>query len=76
MVVFEGLNPLDAYYLMITGYPGEEKVRSIVTELRNDEGFRNPGETTFNLLPHRQDPVSSGALVKYRGTTLLERVEP
>lgn len=31
------------------------------------EGFRNPGEKHFNLLPLKGDVIESGALVKYRG---------
>ena len=30
------------------------------------EGFRNPGEAYFNLLPARGDMIESGALIKYR----------
>jgi len=36
------------------------------------EGFRNPGESTFNLLPQRSDQIQHGAMIKYRGTDLIQ----
>jgi len=35
------------------------------------EGFQNPEQTQFNLLPGQEDRVLPGALIKYRGTRLL-----
>ncbi len=35
------------------------------------EGFRNPGEKYFNLLPLQSDVIESGALIKYRGVRPL-----
>ena len=36
------------------------------------EGFQNPGDKVFNLLPKQVDVVKQGALIKYRGTVALE----
>jgi voltage-gated potassium channel len=35
------------------------------------EGFRNPGDKHFNLLPAHDDLIKPGALIKYRGVELL-----
>ena len=35
------------------------------------EGYQNPGERHFHLLPKQSDQVQKGALVKYRGTKVL-----
>ena len=42
--------------------------------LRQDaipEGFQNPGERQFNLLPKQNDVVKQSALIKYRGVDAL-----
>lgn len=36
------------------------------------EGYQNPGERYFRLLPKQGDCVQKGALVKYRGTKVLD----
>jgi Trk K+ transport system NAD-binding subunit len=36
------------------------------------EGFRNPGQSAFNLLPRRDDPIEHGAMIKYRGIELIQ----
>lgn len=35
------------------------------------EGFQNPGERQFNLLPKQNDVVKQNALIKYRGVEVL-----
>lgn len=35
------------------------------------EGFKNPEDERFSLLPNQDDTVEKGALIKYRGTSLL-----
>ena len=35
------------------------------------EGYQNPGERSFRLLPKQDEQVKTGALVKYRGTKVL-----
>lgn len=35
------------------------------------EGYQNPGERSFRLLPKQGEQVKTGALVKYRGTKVL-----
>ena len=39
------------------------------------EGFQNPGERLFNLLPKQADVVKQHALIKYRGVQALEKLE-
>jgi len=39
------------------------------------EGFQNPGERLFNLLPKQADVVKQHALIKYRGVEVLEKLE-
>ncbi len=39
------------------------------------EGFRNPGDEHFNLLPEQDDRIQPGALIKYRGLELLTGLE-
>ena len=39
------------------------------------EGFQNPGEKLFNLLPKQDDLVKQGALIKYRCVQVLEKLE-
>ena len=53
-------------------YDGESKswselAMAILAQDAIPEGFRNPGEKHFNLLPLQGDVIESGALVKYRG---------
>jgi len=38
------------------------------------EGFQNPGDKGFNLLPKQGDVVKQGALIKYRGTVALDNL--
>lgn len=38
------------------------------------EGYQNPGERHFRLLPKQGDHVKKGALVKYRGTKVLNNL--
>ena len=38
------------------------------------EGFQNPGDKAFNLLPKQGDVVMKGALIKYRGTVALDNL--
>lgn len=57
-------------------YTGTAKPWSVlaVAILEKDaipEGFRNPDEAHFNLLPARGDMIESGALIKYRGVAPL-----
>lgn len=61
-------------------YQGESKPwAKIALELLNKdtipEGFRNPGERSFNLLPNHNDLIEPGALIKYRGIELLTSLE-
>ncbi len=54
------------------GCSWQELASHILTKNAIPEGFRNPGEKTFNLLPHQKDQVMPGALIKYRGRYLLD----
>lgn len=61
-------------------YGGEARswAEVAVTILRKNaipEGFLNPGEKHFNLLPDQQDMIQPGALIKYRGTALLTSLD-
>lgn len=61
-------------------YQGESKPwAKIALELLNKdtipEGFRNPGEKLFNLLPAHNDLIQPGALIKYRGIELLTSLD-
>lgn len=61
-------------------YQGESKTWTAIAMalLAKDsipEGFRNPGEKCFNLLPAHDDLIQPGALVKYRGVELLTRLD-
>ena len=38
------------------------------------EGYQNPGERHFRLLPKQGDLVKKGALIKYRGTKVLSNL--
>ncbi|MGB1310263.1 MAG: potassium channel family protein [Leucothrix sp.] len=62
-------------------YAGEDKPWSLIATaiLKQDaipEGFQNPGERWFNLLPKQADVVKQHALIKYRGVEVLEKLEP
>ncbi len=52
--------------------PWSELAVAILAQDAIPEGFRNPGEKRFNLLPLRGDVIEDGALIKYRGVTLFE----
>ncbi len=57
-------------------YENEDKSWSdiAVAILKQDaipEGFQNPGERQFNLLPKQNDMVKQNALIKYRGVEAL-----
>ncbi|MEZ5537568.1 MAG: ion channel [Thiolinea sp.] len=61
-------------------YQGEEKTWVELAKLLLDkdtipEGFRNPGEKYFNLLPAHDDRIKPGALIKYRGIELLDGLD-
>lgn len=61
-------------------YPLEDKPWSVVAMaiLKQDaipEGFQNPGERLFNLLPKQADVVKQHALIKYRGVQALQKLE-
>jgi voltage-gated potassium channel len=60
-------------------YTGEDTTWSAIALALLDhdaipEGFKNPGDRHFKLLPKRADVVSSQALIKYRGTRLLDEL--
>ena len=60
-------------------YEGAEKPWSDIALaiLKTDsipEGYQNPGERHFHLLPKQGDTVKTGALLKYRGTKILGKL--
>lgn len=60
-------------------YDGEDRPWSEVAMaiLKADsipEGYQNPGDRHFLLLPKQSDVVQKGALVKYRGTKVLNNL--
>lgn len=60
-------------------YHGEDKSWSdiAIAILKTDsipEGYQNPGEANFSLLPKQSDCVKKGALIKYRGTKVLDNL--
>nr|CAA6808376.1 MAG: Unknown protein [uncultured Thiotrichaceae bacterium] len=55
--------------------PWTEVALALLTKDTIPEGFRNPGEKSFNLLPAHDDLIQSGALIKYRGIELLTSLD-
>ncbi|MGB0845197.1 MAG: potassium channel family protein [Thiolinea sp.] len=49
------------------GRPWSELAIAILAKDAIPEGFKNPGEKHFNLLPLQSDIIKPGALIKYRG---------
>jgi len=47
---------------------------AIINQDAIPEGFQNPGERMFNLLPKQADVVKQNALVKYRGVQALKQL--
>lgn len=52
--------------------PWSELATAILFQSAIPEGFRNPGDRHFNLLPAKEDMIEQGALIKYRGVEVLE----
>jgi len=55
--------------------PWTEVALALLTKDAIPEGFRNPGEKSFNLLPVHDDLIQPGALIKYRGIELLTSLD-